>query len=258
MRIRGAAATHPDHAIRALSAAKLMIETLKKWNEGRVAEGEIPLEMGIGIHTGIVVAGNMGAEDRLNYTVIGSNVNLTEMMVTNCQRMDTLVKNLLALAAVDESLPLARLEECNLVDLAQQAKQSIHAIHPSAKIDIEKKGIEPFVLMADSDLLLQALLNLLDNGVKYSESPAQLSLILEKNPQEMIIHVFDKGMGIPAEDLDHIFDRFYAVNKTRSRSLGGSGLGLSIVERIVEKQGGKISVVSTFGKGTTFTLTFPI
>ncbi|MFC2049424.1 adenylate/guanylate cyclase domain-containing protein [Chlamydiota bacterium] len=76
MALYGAPTVHPDHALRAISSGMLIIETLKKWNEERVAAGEPPVEMGIGIHTGLVMVGNMGAEDRLNYTVVGANVNL--------------------------------------------------------------------------------------------------------------------------------------------------------------------------------------
>lgn len=76
MAIFGAPTTHPDHALRAVSTGMLVIETLKKWNQERIAANEPPIEMGIGVHTGLVVAGNMGAEDRLNYTVLGANVNL--------------------------------------------------------------------------------------------------------------------------------------------------------------------------------------
>jgi len=80
MALYGAPITHPDHAVRALSAAKLMIETLKKWNQERELKGDPSMTMGIGIHTGLVVAGNMGAEDRLNYTVLGANVNLASRL----------------------------------------------------------------------------------------------------------------------------------------------------------------------------------
>ncbi len=76
MALFGAPTTHPEHALRAVSTAMLMIETLKNWNETRVSKGLRAVEMGIGIHTGLVVVGNMGAEDRLNYTVLGANVNL--------------------------------------------------------------------------------------------------------------------------------------------------------------------------------------
>lgn len=80
MAIYGAPALHPDHALRAVSSGMLMIETLKRWNQERIQQGEPVLEMGIGVHTGLVVAGNMGAEDRLNYTVLGSSVNLASRL----------------------------------------------------------------------------------------------------------------------------------------------------------------------------------
>lgn len=183
---------------------------------------------------------------------------ITDKIVSNCQRMDTLVKNLLTLAAVDEGLPRSRLQECDLYNLVEQAKMTILSVHPDAKISLETKGEEPFDLMADSDLFFQAILNLLDNAVKYSKHPAEVKVRIEKYPSEFIIRVSDKGVGIPVEDLDRIFERFYAVDKSHSRSLGGSGLGLSIVERIVEKHQGKIEVESELGKGTTFAITLPV
>lgn len=91
MALYGAPTQHPDHAIRALSSAKLMIETLKRWNEEREKEGFPPIEMGIGIHTGLVVAGNMGAEDRLNYTVLGANVNLAARLCEVAQPMQVII-----------------------------------------------------------------------------------------------------------------------------------------------------------------------
>lgn len=183
---------------------------------------------------------------------------ITEKIVSNCQRMDTLVKNLLTLAAVDEQLPRSRLQECDFVDLAEEATQTILVVHPEAQIKIETKGEEPFYLMADSDLMHQAILNLLDNAVKYSKQPAQITVLIEKGPSDIYLHISDKGIGIPQEDLDRIFERFYAVDKSHSRSMGGSGLGLSIVERIIEKHQGTIDVESTIGVGTTFHITLPI
>ena len=183
---------------------------------------------------------------------------ITEKIVSNCQRMDTLVKNLLTLAAVDEQLPRSRLQECDFVDLAEEATQTILVVHPEAQIKIETKGEEPFYLMADSDLMHQAILNLLDNAVKYSKQPAQITVVIEKGPSDIYLHISDKGIGIPQEDLDRIFERFYAVDKSHSRSMGGSGLGLSIVERIIEKHQGTIDVESAIGVGTTFHITLPI
>jgi two-component system phosphate regulon sensor histidine kinase PhoR len=183
---------------------------------------------------------------------------ITEKIVSNCQRMDTLVKNLLTLAAVDERLPRSRLQECDLIDLTEKAIQTILTVHPHAKIEVATTGEPPFFLMADSDLILQAILNLLDNAAKYYKPPAQIKIGIEKHLSEFLVSISDKGIGIPQEDLDRIFERFYAVDKSHSRSLGGSGLGLSIVERIIEKHNGKIEVESELGKGTTFYVTLPI
>ncbi len=171
--------------------------------------------------------------------------------------MDTLVRNLLTLAALDEGLPRSRLQEGDLVDLAQEAKQHYLAIHPEANIQIETVGKEPFYLMIDSDLFLQAIINLLDNGVKYSKAPAQVRVQIIKK-RALLSLKSQKRDRYPQEDLDRIFERFYAVDKSHSRSLGGSGLGLSIVERIVEKHQGKIEVESQVGEGTMFTITLPI
>jgi two-component system, OmpR family, phosphate regulon sensor histidine kinase PhoR len=181
--------------------------------------------------------------------------DITEKMVANCQRMDTLVKNLLTLAALDEELPSSRLKECDLADLAAQSQQAILSLHPEAKIAILND--QPWLAAVDPDLFFQALLNLLDNAVKYSKPPASVTISFSREKEGVVIKVADKGMGIPKEDLNRIFERFYAVNKSLSRSLGGSGLGLAIVKRIVEKHHGKISVESQLGKGSTFKITLP-
>ena len=111
MALFGAPTTHPDHAIRALSAAKLMIETLKQWNQERELQKEPPLEMGIGIHTGVVVAGNMGAEDRLNYTVIGANVNLAARLSQMAKPMQIIIsEKTLEASHVRESFDVESLE----------------------------------------------------------------------------------------------------------------------------------------------------
>lgn len=181
---------------------------------------------------------------------------ITAKIVSNCERMEKLVRNLLTLAAIDEGLPSSRLQECDLTDLMHSAKQTVLTVHPHAQIDIVVKG-EPPYLLVDPDLLLQAILNLMDNAVKYSKPPAKVTLTLEEKQDEVTIQIQDKGLGIPQQDLEKIFERFYSVDKSYSRSMGGSGLGLSIVARIIEKHQGKIYVESEVGVGSTFTLIFP-
>lgn len=183
-------------------------------------------------------------------------IDITEKIVRNCQRMDTLVKNLLILADL-ENLPDTRFQECDLITLAETCRQAVCSIYESAQINIEKNK-ESIVVAADPDILELAIINLLDNAAKYSNPPAQITIqcIQERDEAKMVIS--DKGIGIPPADLEHIFERFYTVDKARSRRLGGAGLGLSIVRTIIERHHGTISVTSTVGVGTTFTICLPL
>jgi two-component system phosphate regulon sensor histidine kinase PhoR len=101
------------------------------------------------------------------------------------------------------------------------------------------------------------LINLIDNAVKYTEK-GTVTVSLAAKDGDIVIDVRDTGIGIPEEHLTHIFERFYVVDKSRSRKLGGTGLGLSIVKHIVLAHGGRISVWSRLGEGTAFTIKLPL
>ncbi len=182
-------------------------------------------------------------------------VDITEKIVRNCQRMDNLVKNLLVLADI-ENLPETRFQECDVGLLIEDCRQVVLAVYENAQIHIEK-GAESILVFADPDILELAIINLLDNACKYSTPPAEIIVKIDQVDEEVSICISDKGIGIPEQDLDKIFDRFYTVNKARSRRLGGAGLGLSIVKTIIEKHDGTISVSSQIGVGTTFTIFLP-
>lgn len=178
----------------------------------------------------------------------------SDKIINNCERMDHLVKNLLTLADLDY-LPKARLQECDLVGLADNCLQTLLSIHPDIHAESLQNQEEIFV-SGDPDLLELALMNLLENGVKYSEEKAFISVTVAELQDRVDVTVTDRGMGIPQEDLGQIFDRFFTVNKAHSRRLGGAGLGLSIVSTIVKKHEGRVQVASKVGKGTSFTLSF--
>jgi signal transduction histidine kinase len=110
----------------------------------------------------------------------------------------------------------------------------------------------------DSDLLELVISNLLDNAIKYSTPPAHVEVELSLLANEACIAIKDRGIGIPAQALPHIFERFYAVDKARSRKFGGAGLGLSIAKTIVEKHGGRIAATSELGSGSCFTIALPV
>lgn len=179
--------------------------------------------------------------------------DITDKIVRSCQRMDTLVKNLLLLADI-ENVPQGRFQECDVLSLIENCGDMLRCVYPTAVVEV--KGDKVFA-RADPDLLELAISNLLDNAAKYSKQPAHITAWAQEKGDEVEISIQDRGIGIPEKDLDHIFERFYTVNKAHSRKLGGAGLGLSIVKTIIEKHDGVISVTSEFGVGTTFTLILP-
>ncbi len=113
------------------------------------------------------------------------------------------------------------------------------------------------VVIGDRLKLRQLLLNLVDNGVKYTPEGGEMRISLERDDGRFKLRVMDNGIGIAPEDQPHIFDRFFRVDKARSREAGGSGLGLSICKWIVEAHGGEITLESELGKGSIFTVTLP-
>ena len=125
-------------------------------------------------------------------------------------------------------------------------------------VTVELTAVDQAMIMGDEDRLKQLILNLVDNAIKYTLPGGMVRLSLAKDSGWAQLIVSDTGIGIPAEDLPHIFERFYRVDKARSRAQGGSGLGLAIAKWVVQAHGGAIKVDSTVGAGTTFTVTLPI
>ena len=113
------------------------------------------------------------------------------------------------------------------------------------------------VVEGDSSKIQQVFYNLIDNAIKYTPAGGDVRVELGENARFAIIKVSDTGIGIPQADIAHIFDRFYRVDKARSRETGGTGLGLSIVNQIVQLHGGQVSVQSVEDKGSVFTVTLP-
>jgi two-component system phosphate regulon sensor histidine kinase PhoR len=116
---------------------------------------------------------------------------------------------------------------------------------------------EKFSAWADRGQVSQALINLLDNAVKYTPEGGTITVGAEDKGDVIHVTVQDTGIGIPREDLDRIFERFYRVDKNRSREMGGTGLGLSIVKHIIQGHGGKVWAKSRIGEGSVFTFSLP-
>lgn len=176
-------------------------------------------------------------------------------IVRTCERLDKLVKSLLTLTDV-ENLSESRLHSCDLVSLIENTAHLFLTAHPDVHISIKTDVPRAFV-HADSDLLDLAIFNLFDNAVKYSPQPAHIECTLSQEEAAFRLTIADRGIGIPLFDLSRIFDRFYTVDKARSRKSGGAGLGLSIVKTIVEKHKGQIAATSQLGQGSSFTIALP-
>lgn len=183
-------------------------------------------------------------------------MEITEKIVRNCKRMTTLIKDLLTLSDI-ENIPESRLIDCDMEQIAQNCRDTVLNLHPTAQITLNNRVGDGVHITADPSLMELALINLIENAAKYSQPPAQITVTLEEQGPWIKISIADKGIGIPPADLEHIFEKFYTVNKAHSQKLGGSGLGLSIVKTIIEKHFGKIFVQSELGQGTTFTMFLP-
>jgi heavy metal sensor kinase len=172
-------------------------------------------------------------------------------------RLIRLTSSLLTLTRADTGQILLRFEE---VDVAEVVTGAFEQIRPTAS----EKGLEcqldpgPLVMIrGDQDLLLQLMLNLSDNAIRYTPSGGQVALGWRVNKDQVQLWVQDTGIGISQEHLPHLFDRFYRVDKARSRAEGGVGLGLAISHWIAEAHQGSIHVESAPGKGSTFTVLLP-
>jgi two-component system phosphate regulon sensor histidine kinase PhoR len=180
---------------------------------------------------------------------------ITEKIVRTCGRLDKLVRSLLTLADI-ENVSSDRFKSIDLCLIIESCKHLLITAHPNVHITFKSEK-ESIPIYADADLLELAILNILENGVKYSTGSAQIKIDVFRIHNEVFLSIEDAGIGIPEESLPHVFDRFYTVDKARSRKSGGAGLGLSIAKTIVEKHNGRITVTSSVGKGSIFTLILP-
>jgi two-component system, OmpR family, phosphate regulon sensor histidine kinase PhoR len=180
---------------------------------------------------------------------------IIEKIVRTCIRLDKLVRSLLTLADI-ENLSEDRFRTINLIPLLENCVHTLNAVNPNVIVHIHS-GEENVPIIADADLFELAIMNILENAVKYSQEPAQIDISIEETSEEVHLSMKDQGIGISEKDLPRVFERFYTVDKARSRKSGGTGLGLSIVKIIIDKHRGKIIATSEPGKGSTFTFVLP-
>jgi|TARA_B110000914_G_scaffold200746_1_gene192595 two-component system sensor histidine kinase SenX3 len=183
--------------------------------------------------------------------------SLTQKIVNETDRVDKIIDDLLELSRVElDGSPRRELVDVRLLLGSVEDQYRFKA--NSKNIQIEKTDTEAGLkLMGDAGQLNRALSNLVDNSIKYSDENSIIHLIAVRGPTYIDLVVRDQGIGIPKADLDRIFERFYRVDKARSRATGGTGLGLSIVRHVAVNHGGEILLRSREGEGSQFTIRLP-
>jgi two-component system, OmpR family, phosphate regulon sensor histidine kinase PhoR len=181
-----------------------------------------------------------------------------EIIEKNIGQLTHLVEDLLDLSRLESHQGITRISPTNPANLLNQVIDTFqpaialkqHTITKDIPVNLPE-------LLIDSDLMGKALANLLDNAIKYTPDKGQITIKATAEPTTVRISVIDNGIGIPQDDIPRIFERFYRVDKSRSREMGGTGLGLAIVKHIVQLHHGEVSVQSKPGAGSTFTITLP-
>ncbi len=173
-------------------------------------------------------------------------------------RLSSVVSDLLTLVHIDSHKLRLRRE---MMVFAETVRESAARLAPLAKKreqTLDVQITDSCEMFADSGKLGQVCYNIIENAIKYTPDGGKITVRLKKSGRDAVLEISDTGVGIPPEDLPHVFDRFYRVDKARSRDTGGTGLGLSIVQQIIRLHAGSIQVFSEVGKGTTFVVQLPV
>jgi two-component system phosphate regulon sensor histidine kinase PhoR len=176
----------------------------------------------------------------------------------NASRMNRLTEDLLALASVESPDYKLAVQPSKASALVQDAIESLGGIVVDSDLELGSAGAPDACVMADPDAMNQVFGNLIENAVKYGKSGKRIVVGARSTEDAVEFFVQDFGPGIASEHLERIFERFYRVDKARSRESGGTGLGLAIVKHIVQAHGGRAWVDSELGSGATFHFTLPL
>lgn len=206
-----------------------------------------------------IMKGHLSLLDRWgksNPQVLDKSLSVT---LQELGRLEDIVHELLDLTRSENELPTEEVAVLKPIRLLERTFKRFAVLHPEIQFEIDVASLSADAMIRVVPRHLeQVLLILLDNAVKYSTSGTTITLLGQIHEDRMQMVVQDQGIGIPPEDLPHVFDRFYRVDKARSRAQGGTGLGLAIAKRLVEGNGGVINIESDQQQGTKVTLSFPV
>jgi len=182
-----------------------------------------------------------------------------EIIAKQSQRMTAIIEDLLVLARLEGERggELLLMQDTKVEDVLNSVRDLCKARAEQKNIEISVSCQNRQKITVDPSLIEQALVNLVDNAIKYSGPNSLIRVIAENVANQVAIRVIDQGPGIPADHLPRLFERFYRVDKARSRKLGGTGLGLAIVKHIASVHKGRVEVESEVGRGSMFTIFLP-
>ncbi len=187
-----------------------------------------------------------------------NNRKFVEIIKAHATRLGNIASDLLALSELESERPAVEPRPVSVCAAVETALKMVESAAQLRKVTISCGPLEESEVLAERGRLEQALVNLLDNAVKFNRPGGEVRLAVTREGGDKIrITVVDTGLGIPSADLSRVFERFYRVDKARSREMGGTGLGLSIVKHLVERMNGTVSVESQLGKGSAFTILLP-
>jgi len=181
-----------------------------------------------------------------------------EIVSREAKQMSSLIDQLLTLARADAGKEQWNFTEVDLGKLITDLSIDVEVLCQEKGLGFQLGQPQDLVVKGDEARLRELFMNLLDNAIRYTPAPGTVSLSLRREGQMAVVAITDTGIGIPAEAIPFIFERFYRVDKSRSRAEGGSGLGLAICRHIAEAHGGRIEVESQVGAGSTFSVWLPL
>jgi two-component system phosphate regulon sensor histidine kinase PhoR len=188
------------------------------------------------------------------------NVRFLERIDEQADRLNQLILDLLSLARLESGQEVFEHGPLPLIPVLRACveRHRERAASQGLEFGFESEGCNPEArIVADEEAIRQIFDNLIDNAIKYTPDGGSVRIACREEGPDIIVEVADTGLGIPRDDLPRIFERFYRVDKARSRELGGTGLGLSIVKHLVQSIGGQIDVTSRVGTGSEFTVRLP-
>ncbi len=182
-----------------------------------------------------------------------------KIIARHTNRLNAIIEDILILSRVEDESERTRipLEDCRLNEVLFSAVETCYMKAKEKSITINVNCDDTYHAELNAFMMEQALVNIIDNAIKYSRDESHIEVSATVQDDHAFMSVTDNGYGIPPDHIDRIFERFYVTDKARSRKLGGTGLGLAIVKHIAQAHGGKVTVESMVGKGSTFTISIP-